>query len=124
MMPKFNTSPARGRLAALVAVVAMAAAACDVISAAEPCCPPQGLAPSRPAHWMFQPSYFSHDLQGEQWNDPTLPSQRTAYRIPTVGQNPGVAVESRYRINTFVLRNGPNSFDVQIRRTGGVEVRP
>ena len=80
--------------------------------------------PAQPTHWMFQRSYYSHELSEEQWSDPNLPTTPWAYRTPVTGANPGFAVQSRYRVNTFVLRNGRNSFDVQVRRSGGVEIQP
>lgn len=109
-------------LAALMLLAMPIAASAD-----DPCCPPRyasAAQPSQPTHWMFQRSYYSHELAPEAWADPNLPSVRSAYRIPTTGNNPGIAFESRYRVNTFVLRNGRNSFDVQVRRSGGVEIRP
>ena len=73
---------------------------------------------------MFAQSYYSHELAPGEWADPVLPSSRSQYRVPTVGSNPGFSVRSRYRVNTFVLRNGRNSFDVTYQRQGNVEIQP
>ena len=78
----------------------------------------------QPGHWMFQQSYYSHELAAAEWDDPILPSPRSQLRVPTVGTNPGFSVRSRYRVNTFVLRNGLNSFDVTYQRQGNVEIQP
>ena len=81
-------------------------------------------APAERPHWMFHQSYYSHELAAAEWADPILPSSRTQYRVPTVGTNPGFASRSRYRVNTFVLRNGLNSFDVTYQYQGNVELQP
>ena len=70
---------------------------------------------------MFRPSYYSHEVAPA---DRPLPSSRTSYRVPSVGNNPGFSVRSRSRVNYFTLRNGRSGVDRTIYYRGGVELDP
>ena len=77
--------------------------------------------PAAAGDWVFRPSYYSHEIAPA---DRPLPSPRTSYRVPSVGNNPGFSVRGRSRVNVFTLRNGRGGFDRTVYYRGGVELDP
>lgn len=77
-------------------------------------------APAAAGNWVFQPSYYSHQIAPP---DRPLPSSRSSYRIPSVSNNPGFSVRGEYRVNYLRFRNG-SSTDLRIQYRGNVEIDP
>ncbi len=73
--------------------------------------------------WMYRRSYFSHwPAQGELPTHP-LPESRSAYRPAYYREAHGFSVRSAYRINNFVLQNGPRT-DRTIYQESYIEFEP
>jgi hypothetical protein len=82
--------------------------------------------PARPleaSEWMFQQSYFSHNLPAEVAEMYPQPESRYAYRRAYANFAPGVSVRGEYRYNTIILRNG-NSTDVTVYREDWFQFQP
>ncbi len=75
------------------------------------------------SEWMFQQSYYSHNLPPEVAKMYPQPDSRYAYRRAYANFAPGVSVRSEYRYNTIILRNG-NSTDVTVYREDWFQFQP
>lgn len=73
--------------------------------------------------WMFQRSYYSHDIPPELESRYPRPISRSAYRRAVLPLTPGFAVRHAHRYNRVYLRSG-NSSDVTILRDDWFQVRP
>ncbi len=77
----------------------------------------------RADEWIYRRSYYSHaPVDGAQPQHP-LPEHRSAYRPAYYREAQGFSVRSAYRINNYVLRNGPRS-DHTIYQEGYIEFNP
>jgi len=70
--------------------------------------------PTQAADWMFQRSYFSHELPPSIAARYPRPSSRSAYRIPYARGN-GFAVRGGYRFNRIYLQSGNSTDTTYIR---------
>jgi len=73
--------------------------------------------------WMFQRSYYSHDIPPEKAADYPRPHSRSAYRRAITGYGPGVAVRGGYRYKRIYMRSG-NSTDLTVIREDWFDVLP
>lgn len=73
--------------------------------------------------WIFQRSYYSHDIPPELESRYPRPRSRSAYRRALVPLTPGIAFRHAHRFNRVYLRSG-NSTDVTIYRDHWFQVRP
>ena len=73
--------------------------------------------------WMYPRSYYSHWPAGEGIPNHPLPEHRSAYRPAYYREAFGFSVRSAYRINNYVLRNGPRT-DRTIYQEGYIEFQP
>lgn len=73
--------------------------------------------------WMYRRSYFSHWPADGQVPQQPLPESRSAYRPAYYREAYGFSVRSAYRINNFVLQNGPR-VDRTIYQEGYIEFQP
>jgi len=73
--------------------------------------------------WMYRRSYFSHTPVDGYPADYPLPEQRAAHRPAYYREAHGFSVRSAYRINNYVIRNGPRT-DRTIYQEGYIEFNP
>lgn len=73
--------------------------------------------------WMYRRSYYSHmPVDGRQPDHP-LPDHRSAHRTAYYREAFGFSVRSAFRINNFVLQNGPRT-DRTIYQESYIEFQP
>ena len=75
------------------------------------------------SEWMFQQSYFSHNLPKEVAEVYPQPESRYAYRRAYANFAPGVSIRGTYRYNRIFLRNG-NSTDVTVFQEDWFQFQP
>ncbi|MBI1346408.1 hypothetical protein GC163_08965 [bacterium] len=73
--------------------------------------------------WMYRRSYYSHTPVAGLPADYPLPEHRSAYRPAYYREAQGFSVRSAYRINNYVIRNGPRT-DRTIYQEGYIEFNP
>lgn len=73
--------------------------------------------------WMYRRSYYSHAPVDGLPADYPLPEHRSAYRPAYYREAFGFSVRSAYRINNYVIRNGPRT-DRTIYQEGYIEFNP
>ena len=73
--------------------------------------------------WMYRRSYFSHMLPPGVPPEYPLPESRSAYRPAFYREALGGSVRSAYRINNYIIQNGPRS-DRTFYREGYIEFNP
>lgn len=75
--------------------------------------------------WMYRRSYYSHWPTQEAGAVPNypLPEHRSAYRPAYYREAFGFSARSAYRINNYVIRNGPRT-DRTIYQEGYFEFNP
>lgn len=73
--------------------------------------------------WMFRRSYFSHALPPDVPPDYPLPESRSAYRPAYYREHFGFVIQSAYRVNNYIIQNGPRS-DRTFYREGYLEWGP
>lgn len=71
--------------------------------------------------WMFNRSYYSHDLPPEVAARYPRPESRSAYRLPQLATTPGFALKGARRWNYVRMFNG-NSYDTTILRSDTFDV--
>lgn len=79
--------------------------------------------PASAAGWMFEPSYYSHDLPPEVAAEHPRPVSRSAYRRAWAATQPGAAIRGAWRYNRVQVRSG-NSVDTLIIREDWFNERP
>ena len=72
-------------------------------------------------NWMFNRSYYSHQLPPEIAAQYPRPQSRSAYRLPELATTPGFALKGARRWNYVRLYNG-NSYDNTILRSDSFDV--
>ena len=72
-------------------------------------------------NWMFNRSYYSHQLPPEVAAQYPRPQSRSAYRLPELATTPGFALKGARRWNYVRLYNG-NSYDYTILRSDTFDV--
>jgi hypothetical protein len=80
-------------------------------------------APAAADEWMFRRSYFSHMLPPDVPPPYPLPESRSAYRPAYYRESLGGSVRSAYRVNNYIIQNGPR-MDRTFYREGYIEVNP
>ncbi|MEX0717687.1 MAG: hypothetical protein WD066_13925 [Planctomycetaceae bacterium] len=75
------------------------------------------------AGWMFEPSYYSHELPPEVAAEHPRPVSRSAYRRAWAATQPGAAIRGAWRFNRVQMRSG-NSVDTLIIREDWFNERP
>ncbi len=78
---------------------------------------------AKSAEWIYQRSYFTHDLPPAFARKYPIPESRSAYRPAYVGNGPGFSIRGGYRYNNYTLRSG-SSTDTTIFRKNWVEITP
>lgn len=80
---------------------------------------------ARAEDWMYRRSYYSHTLSPEAGAVPNhpLPEHRSAYRPAYYREALGFSARSAFRINNYVIRNGPRT-DRTIYMEGYFELQP
>ncbi|MDA1014296.1 MAG: hypothetical protein O3A00_07560 [Planctomycetota bacterium] len=73
--------------------------------------------------WMFQRSYYSHNVAASEQQSFPRPNHRSAYRRPVYDSSPGFSVRSGYRYNRYQLRSGTDGSDVTVIREGWIQER-
>ena len=71
--------------------------------------------------WMFNRSYYSHQLPPEVAERYPRPQSRSAYRLPELATTPGFAIKGARRWNYVRMFNG-NGFDTTILRSDTFDV--
>lgn len=74
-------------------------------------------------NWMFNRSYYSHQLPPEVAARYPRPQSRSAYRVPELATTPGFALRGARRWNYVRLYAG-NSYDTTILRSDTFNVVP
>ncbi|QDV52522.1 hypothetical protein [Gimesia fumaroli] len=72
-------------------------------------------------NWMFNRSYYSHQLPPEVAARYPRPESRSAYRLPQLATTPGFALKGARRWNYVRLYNG-SSYDTTILRSDTFDV--
>lgn len=80
---------------------------------------------ARAEDWMYRRSYYSHTLSPEAGAVPNhpMPEHRSAYRPAYYREAFGFSARSAFRINNYVIRNGPRT-DRTIYMEGYFELQP
>ncbi|MEX0702534.1 MAG: hypothetical protein WD069_10610 [Planctomycetales bacterium] len=78
---------------------------------------------ARAANWMFEPSYYSHELPPEVAAEHPRPISRSAYRRAWAATQPGFAIRGAWRYNRVQIRSG-SSTDTLIIREDWFNERP
>lgn len=73
--------------------------------------------------WMFRRSYYSHTPPPGVQPAYPLPESRSAYREAYYREAFSFSVRSAYRVNNYVIQNGPRS-DRTYYREGYIEFNP
>lgn len=71
--------------------------------------------------WMYNRSYYSHQMPPEVAARYPRPESRSAYRLPQLATTPGFALKGARRWNYVRLYNG-NSYDTTILRSDTFDV--
>lgn len=74
-------------------------------------------------NWMYNRSYYSHQLPPEVAARYPRPQSRSAYRVPELATTPGFAIRGARRWNYVRLYAG-NSYDTTILRSDTFNVVP
>ena len=77
----------------------------------------------RSESWMYNRSYYSHQLPPEVAARYPRPQSRSAYRVPELATTPGFALRGARRWNYVRLYSG-NSYDTTIFRSDTFNVVP
>ncbi|QDT44382.1 hypothetical protein Pan241w_44910 [Gimesia alba] len=80
-----------------------------------------GISRAEAESWMFNRSYYSHQLPPEVAARYPRPQSRSAYRLPQLATTPGFALKGARRWNYVRLYNG-NSYDTTILRSDTFDV--
>jgi len=79
--------------------------------------------PVQAENWMYNRSYYSHQLPPEVAANYPRPQSRSAYRVPELATTPGFALRGARRWNYVRLYSG-NSYDTTILRSDTFNVVP